>query len=320
MSACVSPFHFDSFSRTTVRAGMLMPRARVSVAKTALHSPRTNSCSTHCLNAGSMPGVVGRDAAGQPVEEVVVAEDVHGPRRAGRRTPPRRTRGSRRAPPGVVSRIPERRHCCDGRVAADPAEDEHDRGQQPGARRAGRGRRRGSGSRPGGRCRPGGRRPPALRAVALRAYGGRACRVLAQSSRAIRSSSALTGAPSLTKPGGGVDVGGGEQVHHPLADQHVLVERHRPPLLDDRVGVAAHGLQPLAELLGVGDGRGQRDQGHRLGEVDDHLLPDRAAGAVGEVVDLVHHDVPEARRACRSRRTACCGAPRWSSPRPAPRR
>ena len=100
----------------------------------------------------------------------------------------------------------------------------------------------------------------------------------------------------LDEPGGGVDVGGGEQVHHPLADQHVLVERHRPSLLDEGVGVAAHRLQPLAELLGVGHRRRQGDQRHRLGQVDDDLLPDRAARAVGEVVDLVHHDVPEPRQ------------------------
>ncbi|CAM5492267.1 hypothetical protein STENM223S_01562 [Streptomyces tendae] len=32
MSACCSPFHLTSFSSTTERAGMLMPRARVSAA------------------------------------------------------------------------------------------------------------------------------------------------------------------------------------------------------------------------------------------------------------------------------------------------
>ena len=76
-SAWVSPFHFDSFSSTTLRAGMLMPSASVSVAKTTLHqaagrtAPRRTS-----LNAGSMPGVVRGDTAGQPVEPVVVAEHV----------------------------------------------------------------------------------------------------------------------------------------------------------------------------------------------------------------------------------------------------
>ena len=55
MSAWVSPFHFDSFSMTTERAGMLMPRARVSVAKTTRQRPDSNSSSTHSLKVGSMP-------------------------------------------------------------------------------------------------------------------------------------------------------------------------------------------------------------------------------------------------------------------------
>ncbi|CAM5367875.1 hypothetical protein STANM309S_04861 [Streptomyces tanashiensis] len=55
MSACCSPFHLTSFSRMTVRAGMLMPRARVSVAKTAFTRPRTKSSSTTSLKVGSMP-------------------------------------------------------------------------------------------------------------------------------------------------------------------------------------------------------------------------------------------------------------------------
>jgi hypothetical protein len=52
---CDSPFHFSSRSITTVRAGMLMPSARVSVATTTLSSPRWNRTSTHSLNAGTMP-------------------------------------------------------------------------------------------------------------------------------------------------------------------------------------------------------------------------------------------------------------------------
>ena len=55
MSAWVSPFHLSSFSITTVRAGMLMPSASVSVAKTAFTSPRVNSSSTTSLKAGSIP-------------------------------------------------------------------------------------------------------------------------------------------------------------------------------------------------------------------------------------------------------------------------
>ena len=59
------------------------------------------------------------------------------------------------------------------------------------------------------------------------------------------------------------------------------------------VGVAADLAHPLAELLGVADRGRQRDQPHRLGQVDDHLFPDRAAEAVGQVVHLVHDDVAE---------------------------
>ncbi len=40
---------------TTVRAGMLIPSASVSVAKTARTSPASNSSSTTSLKVGSMP-------------------------------------------------------------------------------------------------------------------------------------------------------------------------------------------------------------------------------------------------------------------------
>ena len=106
-----------------------------------------------------------------------------------------------------------------------------------------------------------------------------------------------------------------EQVEQLRLDEHVLLERHGPLFGDDHVGVAAHRLQPVAELLGVRDGRAQRDEPHRLGQVDDDLFPDRTAEAVGEVVHLVHDDVGEADRAAASRRRACCAAPRSSSRR-----
>ena len=54
-SAWLSPLYLLSFSSTTVRAGMLMPSARVSVANTAFTSPATNSSSTVSLNTGSSP-------------------------------------------------------------------------------------------------------------------------------------------------------------------------------------------------------------------------------------------------------------------------
>ena len=54
-SAWLSPLNLTRRSSTTVRAGMLMPSARVSVANTARTSPRTNRSSTVSLNAGSIP-------------------------------------------------------------------------------------------------------------------------------------------------------------------------------------------------------------------------------------------------------------------------
>ena len=96
-------------------------------------------------------------------------------------------------------------------------------------------------------------------------------------------------------------VGVVEQVEHAAAHQHVLPERNRPVLGDHHLGLAAHGDQPVGELLVIADRRGQRDQGHRRREVDDHLLPDRAAEAVGQVVHLVHHHVGQALEAGRAR-------------------
>ena len=49
------PFHFVSDSMTTVRAGMLMPSASVSVAYTILTRPSENRCSTASFMRGSMP-------------------------------------------------------------------------------------------------------------------------------------------------------------------------------------------------------------------------------------------------------------------------
>ena len=53
--ACCSPLNFTSRSSTTVRAGMLMPKANVSVANTAFTSPAVNSSSTVWRNTGSSP-------------------------------------------------------------------------------------------------------------------------------------------------------------------------------------------------------------------------------------------------------------------------
>src|SRR5690606_31387582 len=61
----------------------------------------------------------------------------------------------------------------------------------------------------------------------------------------------------------GVDtVGGGlarriEQVAELAAHEDVLIARHGPLLRDDDGGIAAHGREPVSELLGVGDGRAE---------------------------------------------------------------
>ena len=91
-----------------------------------------------------------------------------------------------------------------------------------------------------------------------------------------------------------------EQVEELFADHDVLPQRHRADLGDDDGHVAANLPQPLAELFGVGHRRRQRDDEDVLGQVDDHLFPDSTPEAVGEVVDLVHDDVTEARQGGRT--------------------
>ena len=100
--------------------------------------------------------------------------------------------------------------------------------------------------------------------------------------------SAIPGGRDLVK--GGV---AGEEVDDLPAHHHVLPERDRTVLGNDDVGVAADGIQPGAELLGVGDGGAQRCHLDFAGQVDDDLFPDGAAEPVGQVVDLVHHHESE---------------------------
>ena len=278
MSACVSPFHLTSFSMTTVRAGMLMPSASVSVAKTTLHRPRGEQL-LHALlerrqharrGARRCRGSGRRGSRGSPG-------------RAGRRRGGAAQRSSTNAwissrSSGVVSR----RFGAAGTAAPPRRSPTRLKMKTIAGSRPSRSSRSTTSKRLGIQTRrplPTWRRrwsaaPPAL------ALGVRRSRIrlLAQSSRATRTSSALTGAPSFTDPAAASMSEVGEQVEQPLADHDVLVERDRPPLLDDRGRSSPRTVcQPLAELLGVGHRRRQRDHGHRLGQVDDHLLPDRAA-------------------------------------------
>jgi hypothetical protein len=79
-----------------------------------------------------------------------------------------------------------------------------------------------------------------------------------------------------------------EQGQQLAAEQVVVVQRDRPALLDHDLGLPAGRLEPRAELLGVGHGGRQGGDLDLDREVDEHLLPDRAADPVLQVVDLVH--------------------------------
>lgn len=86
---------------------------------------------------------------------------------------------------------------------------------------------------------------------------------------------------------------GVEEVEHAPPDHDVLPQRHRPGLVHDDGGIAAHGLHPRAELLGVADRGGQTRQPHLGRQVQDDLFPHRTAEPVGQVVHLVHHHIRE---------------------------
>jgi hypothetical protein len=92
-----------------------------------------------------------------------------------------------------------------------------------------------------------------------------------------------------------------EQVEQDPADHHVLPQRDRAGLGDDDLGGAADALEPVAELLGVGHGRGEGDDADLLREFDDDLLPHRPSEAVGEVVDLVHDHIAQSVEGGRAR-------------------
>lgn len=92
----------------------------------------------------------------------------------------------------------------------------------------------------------------------------------------------------------------GEQIVQALADHHVLEERNGPLLLQHDDGVTADGLEPVAELLGITHRGRQRDHRDRVRQVDDDLFPNRTAGAVGQVVHLVHHHIRQAEQRVRT--------------------
>ena len=230
--------------------------------------------------------VVRRDAAGEAVEELVVAEHLQvlvGQVRAALLDEREDLVALlRRGQPQVAVQA-----LLDRGVTADPAEDEHDRREQ-----AARSSCSTTSLRRGHPDASGAPRPlvgtlaPARGTPVL---DPAARPVVARHPEQLRVDLGL-----VVLDLGGVATLVGEQVVHAPPDDHVLVERHRSPLLDDRGGLSAHGAEPLAELLGVAHGRRQRGQRHRLGKVDDHLFPHGATHPVGEVVHLVHHHEPQA--------------------------
>ena len=307
-SACASPLNLTSRSSTTVRAGMLMPSASVSVAKTASHQAADEQLLDGLLERRQQPGVVRGDAPLQRVAPLPVAQ--HAQVGCGR-SPVRRStiRRISATSSSVVSRSPARTHWRDGGVAAGAAEDEDDRREQAVAVQPvehGDPRRRPEPGAPRGRARRG------ARAAAAVPDGGR--RTARSSSRVARTSSGvdlqLAVAPSVAARTGRA------AGCRPACAATAAPDGARRP----RPGVAAHGDQPVAELLGVGHRRRQADQRDVLGQLDDDLLPDRAAEPVGQVVHLVHDDVAEPVQRALTGRRSCCAAPRWSSPPPGRRR
>ena len=191
MSAWVSPFHLTSFSSTTLRAGMLIPSARVSVAKTALTRPRAKSSSTTSLKVGSSPAWCAARPRSRPSTPLPVAQ--HGQVLVGdvARVRSSTIRADLVALLGVgVSRTPAVQALLDGGVAAGAAEDEGDGGQQAGSGRAGRSTSARLGVRPAARTAAGARARARARPRSRRA----------SSSRASRSSSGLTWLARLGLP------------------------------------------------------------------------------------------------------------------------
>ena len=233
------------------------------------------------LEQGQHARVVRGDPAHQPLDERVVAEHVEvlgGDRGApllgdaadvgalGRRGQPH---------PGAQALL-------HGRLAADTGEDEHDRGQQTCLRELVDHDEPWDGSHTAGRSVVPGPAGPSAR--------GAPVAVPAAAPQQVGEVGVDGWVDTRVR---GVHVPR-VQVEQLVTDEHVLAEGHRTVLADDDGGVAAHRREPVAELLGVGHGRRQRDELHVVREVDDDLLPHGAAEAVGEVVDLVHDDVPEA--------------------------
>ena len=174
----------------------------------------------------------------------------------------------------------------DGLVAARPAEDEIDGGEEAVL-----------GQQVDRLSPPGGEQPAAAVLAAPTGVAARAVRALAP------------GVGAVVHKGGQED----QAIASAVPDQEQVVQRDGAALLDDGPGRAPYRAHPVGQLLGVGDRGRQAHQVHLGGEVDDDLLPHRPPVGVLEVVDLVQHYVAQPEQARGRRRRPCCAAPRWSS-------
>ena len=267
VSAEVSePRNLANRSTTTVRAGMLMPRASVSVANTTFSSPSEKQRSTAWRKAGHQAGVVGRHPRLEGVRPGPVPERAQVG--VGQ---PFDGRLDQVADPGPLVVGGEAHPVLDdlagGVVARGPREDEGDGGQH-----AGVGQVLDHLGPPG--------RPEAL--------VGRALPPVVQ--------------PQPVGVGPPVAEQGqhGHPVTAPLGHRVVVVEGDRTVGLDHHPGGPPHRRQPPTEVPGVVDGGRQAHEGHAGRGQHEDLLPHRAPPRVLEVVDLVEHhhgQVVEQRRA-----------------------
>src|SRR3546814_15817024 len=90
----------------------------------------------------------------------------------------------------------------------------------------------------------------------------------------------------LGEPGLGKLLLVGEEVVQLLADHHVLEQRDRTLLLDDRGDLTPDSGQPLTDFLGVGHGGTERDHRPASREMDNHLFPETGREWCGEGVWL----------------------------------
>ena len=247
------------------------------------------------LESGQLPGVMGGDPRAEGAPEVLVAERVQVGDRQSADVPV----GDLAEQGGLIAGgqvHPGGEQLLDGGVAPGAAEDEPDRGQQPGPLQDPRhlGPRgavpreprmdvTAEGTGAAGSLPPAG--TPAGPPGVVAHPGGLGAGDLQQLPVHLRRP--LAG----QFPGGRGDAL--EQVHQFRSHQHLLVEGDGTSLGDHHLETPPHGAQPVAEVLHVADGRRQRRDLHPGSQPEDDLLPHGTAEPVGQIVHLVHDDVAQ---------------------------